>query len=367
MAIDFPNTPNDGDSFTAAGRTWIYDSAVPAWQAQSVANHATTHAVGGTDEITPASLNLEIGVDVQAYDADLTTWAGLAPSANAQSLVTAANYAAMRTLLDLEAGTDFYSIAGADAAFAAIGHNHSGVYQPLDSDLTAIAGLTSAADKGIQFTGAGTAATFDLTAAGKALLDDADASAQRTTLGLVIGTNVQAYDADLTTWAGITPGTGVGTALAVNTGSAGAVVLFDGAGGTPSSLVGTNITGTAASLTVGGFKVVTKSTAANYTVGTTSALEAYGGIIYVTAACTITLPAVVAGMNFTIITVGAVAVHADPNAADKMILDGVTLDDGDKATNTSASGDIIHFAYYSADGWYATSYGATGGAWTDGG
>lgn len=46
-------------------------------------------------------------------------------------------------------------------------------------------------------------------------------------------------------------GTGVGTALAVNVGSAGAPVLFNGAGGTPSSITLTNASGTAASLTAG--------------------------------------------------------------------------------------------------------------------
>jgi hypothetical protein len=141
---------------------------------------------------------------VQAYDADLATWAGVTPSANGQSLVAAADYAAMRTALTLVPGTD---IQAYDADLATYGSitpsanvqtllgcaNNAAMAAQIaaavveggladsvvvtadikdgtitaadigDTELAALGGLTFADDKIIIGTGAGTVTTIDCT------------------------------------------------------------------------------------------------------------------------------------------------------------------------------------------------------------
>lgn len=160
------------------------------------------------------NLGLAIGTNVQAWDAQLDEWATVDPSTDGKSLVSAADYAAMRALLDLEAGTDFLSPAAIAAA-----------YQPLDATLTALAGVTVAADKMIYATGADTFSTTDFTSVartlvnqttqalmrttglglssnGSSLVSAADYAAMKALLDLEIGTDVQAYNARLADIAG---------------------------------------------------------------------------------------------------------------------------------------------------------------------
>jgi len=71
-------------------------------------------------------------------------------------------------------------------------------------------------------------------------------------------------------------GTGIATALAVNTGSAGAPVLFNGALGTPSSGTVTNLTGTA-SININGTVGATTATTGAFTTLTTSSTVTLNG------------------------------------------------------------------------------------------
>lgn len=123
----------------------------------------------------------------------------------------------------------------------------------LGASLSSIAALSPAADRVPYYTGASTAALATFTAAGRALVDDVDAAAQRTTLGLGNVPNV-----DCTNGSNITSGTIADARIAstitrddeVNTATATALALkanlsspaLSGTPTAPTALVGTNTT-----------------------------------------------------------------------------------------------------------------------------
>lgn len=121
---------------------------------------AGTAAVSGAT-VASAKFN-SVVADIQAALNDLR-YSNLNVAVTMKTLLGSADMAAARTNLGLAIGTDV---------------------QAYDAELAALAGLTSAANQLPYFTGSGAAALAPFTAAGRALVDDADAAAQRTTLGL---------------------------------------------------------------------------------------------------------------------------------------------------------------------------------------
>ncbi|MBC7821604.1 MAG: hypothetical protein IAG10_32360, partial [Planctomycetaceae bacterium] len=135
-------------------------------------------------------------------DPELAALAGLTSAADRLPYFTGSGTASLATFTTY--GRSLVDDADAATARTTLGLVIGTNVQAYDAELAAIAGLTSAADRVPYFTGSGTAALATFTTYGRSLVDDADAATARTTLGLVIGTNVQAYDAELAALAGLT-------------------------------------------------------------------------------------------------------------------------------------------------------------------
>ena len=135
-------------------------------------------------------VDADIGIAVQAYDAELAALAGLTSAANKLPFFTGTGTA---TLADLTSyGRSIVAVAD-EAAFKALVNLEIGTdVQAQDAELSALAGLTSAANKIPYFTGAGTASVADFSSYGRSLVAVADEAAFKALVNLEIGTDVQA-------------------------------------------------------------------------------------------------------------------------------------------------------------------------------
>jgi hypothetical protein len=179
---------NSGSTFTNGTiptRVLISDSAglAAAPTSSAILNGRFQLASGATLYYADGALLLK---------APLSTINGLTPAADRLPYYTGASSAALatltsyaRTLLDdADAATARGTLGLGTAATSA-----ATSFQAADATLTALAGLTTAADRLPYFTGVDTASVATLTSYARTFLDDADAATARATLGLTTGTS----------------------------------------------------------------------------------------------------------------------------------------------------------------------------------
>jgi hypothetical protein len=174
-SVSTASTAPSSDNFE--GRLWInttdktvqvYDAAAFAPIKVGASNYIATSI--GTAAISGSAITYAKLQNVSATDRLLgrsSVGSGvveeIACTAAGRALIDDASASDQRTTLGLAIGTDV---------------------QAYDPALQSIAGLTTAANQLLYTTASDTYATTTLTSAGRALLDDADVAAQRTTLGL---------------------------------------------------------------------------------------------------------------------------------------------------------------------------------------
>lgn len=198
------------------GQTLTMSGTNVAWATPAGGSGAVDSVFGRTGDVTADGADYDDFY--QGTNSLLTAVAGL--GSNGLVARTGAGSAAARTITgdteivvsngDGASGNPTLSIGAGitrDAEAASL-------FQPIDATLTAVAGASTTSDSIVYFSAADTAAVATFTSFGRSLVDDASASDARTTLGLAIGTNVQAWDADLDDLAdGSLSGSKIGTGI----------------------------------------------------------------------------------------------------------------------------------------------------------
>lgn len=209
-------------------------ATIPAWD--TITADDIDGAVSQTEFGFLSSVTSDIQTQLnakQASDAELTALAGLVSAADklpyftgsgtasladlttyGRSVIAVANEAALKALVNLETGVDVQAWSANLDEYAAVNPTAAGLALLDDaaaSDQRTTLGLGTIATQnanGVTITGGSVTGITDLAVADGGT-GAGDAAGARTNLGLVIGTNVQAWDADLDTWAGKTPPSGV--------------------------------------------------------------------------------------------------------------------------------------------------------------
>ncbi len=305
--VNLSNLTNLENQTTAVSTINVNNSSITAAVEKTLSRDGSSpnQMLASLDMNSNRIINLPDGVDDQEPVTVSQLNIASGGSALASSFVTLGPDALLANERVLEVGTNL--------SLLDTGPNGTVTLNISDPELTALATTVSGADKLPYYTGVGTADVTNLTTFGRSIIDDPDATTARTTLGTVIGTDVQAYDADLAAVAGLaTTGliarTGSGTvSTRTVTGTANEISVSngDGVSGNPTVSIPSAVTLIGKTLTGGTFASPAIS-------GTASGTGTIPGTMLVNTAVT---PGSYTNTNLTVDAQGRITAAATGSAA----------------------------------------------------
>lgn len=165
-----------------------FDGSANASITVTVADDSHDHTIANVDGLQTA-LDAKAPLASPALTGTPTAPTAAQTTNTTQIATTAFVKAAVAALVDTAPGAldtlnELAAALGDDPNFATTVTNNLAGKQPLDATLTALAGVTTAADRLIYATGVDTFSVTPITSFGRSLIDDASNTAARTTLGL---------------------------------------------------------------------------------------------------------------------------------------------------------------------------------------